>query len=159
MKRVFLTSLFVIFLLSVSFIRIHAQNAGTFKQPLVSCMDIGLGYVPDKDWKALRGSVSFNNIFLHRFGLFTAIEGNKNKDYFSNIIGLTGSIINAIYLYAGMDFLTRNGAFGDAGFKSARKNFGIGVYPFPWAVVKAGYSIDMGITAEIGIKISLNQNR
>ena len=54
------------------------------------CWDVAVGYVPDRDFQALRVSTAFNNIVFKRFGVFTAFEVNGNNDYYSHILGITG---------------------------------------------------------------------
>ena len=132
--------------------KIGTNNQGT---QIRKCWDVAVGYVPDRDFQALRVSTAFNNIVFKRFGVFTAFEVNGNNDYYSHILGITGSITNFLYVYGGADLFTKNGLF-TAG-SDCRKNIGIGIYPISWGVVKFGYSQSVGVTAEVGLCFPLGK--
>lgn len=124
------------------------------------CGDIGIGYVPKTIegagmFDAWRMSLAVNNFFLERFGAWTAFEKNFDSGYFRHIIGLTASVNHWMYVYAGMDFFTKEGFFANEGLEKTRKDVGIGFYPFDWLVVKTGWSHTAGFTAEAGIRIPL----
>lgn len=133
-------------------------NSGQTRTAPSFCMDITAGYVFDKDYNAFRASASVNNFMLKRFGAFTAFEKGVDSDYFTHIIGLTGSINHFSYIFAGMDFFTKYGLFQTGGWKGTRKDIGIGLYPWKWATVKLGYSFSVGMTAEVGVRIPLGSN-
>lgn len=135
---------------------VSAQTEESEKPALVKCIDLGVGYVPKNDIEALRASVALNNIAFKRFGVYTAFENGTGGDYFTNIIGVTGSVTHFMYLYAGVDVFTKYGLIEKGG--GCRKDFGVGINPFSWALVKVGYSNSVGPLAEIGVRIPLGKN-
>lgn len=128
------------------------------------CLDFGVGYAPKTIegtgmYDAFRFSVALNNLLFHRFGVWTGFEKNFNSDYFTHILGLTGSITHWAYVYAGMDFFTDHGYFHNNGFEKTRKDVGIGFYPYKWLTLKVGWSQTVEFTGEIGIRIPLEKQR
>jgi hypothetical protein len=119
-------------------------------------IDVTLGYAPKSEYNALKPSLSVNNILLKRIGFYTSFEIGMNSDYFSNIIGITGTIAKPVYLFAGVDWFTKNnGVFGDKDVLHVRKEFGVGILPYKGLVVRLGWSLEVGITFAAGYKFSL----
>jgi hypothetical protein len=158
MKRLLLILLVGLLFNFTSLAQGGTQNNSQDKKLPTLCMDATVGYVFDKNYDAWRTSVSVNNFIFSRFGAFTAFEKNFNTDYFTHIIGLTGSINHFSYIFAGMDFFTKYGLFHNGGFKGTRKDIGIGLYPWKWATIKLGYSFSVHFTAEVGVRIPLGSN-
>jgi hypothetical protein len=158
MKRLLLILMVGLLLNFTSLAQGGNQNNSQDKKQPTFCMDATVGYVFDKNYDALRGSVAVNNFVFKRFGVWTAFETNSGKDYFTHIIGLTGSINHFSYIFAGMDFFTKNGLFQNGGFKGTRKDIGIGLYPWKWTTIKLGYSFSVHFTAEVGVRIPLGSN-
>jgi hypothetical protein len=159
MKRLLLILTVGLMLNLTSLAQDSSQNSNTEKKKPSFCMDVSLGYVFDKDYDALRASASVNNFILKRFGVFTAFEKNFNTDYFTHILGVTGSINHFSYIFAGMDFFTKYGLFQNGGWKGTRKDIGIGLYPWKWVTVKLGYSFSVHLTAEVGVRIPLGSSQ
>ena len=127
-------------------------SANNTRQELEPCIDFGVGYIPDKDYKQMTVSTSVNNWYLKRFGAFAMVE--LNFDSPAVIIGPTVSINHFSYVFTGIDFLTSRGTF-NLSFKDARKDFGVGFYIKEWATIKIAYSFSAGPRAEVGIRIPL----
>lgn len=128
------------------------------------CGDIAVGYVPKTIegtgmFDAYRLSLAVNNFVLERFGVWTAVEKNFDSGYFRHMLGLTASVNHWMYVYAGMDFFTKNGLFANGGLDKTRKDVGVGFYPFDWLIVKGGWSHTAGITLEAGVRIPLGQEQ
>lgn len=141
--------------ITLGFLITQNVSAQTTKKELVPCADIGVGYLPKSSIQALRVSVAFNNLVFDRFGAYTALETNSGNNYFTHVIGLTGSINHFSYVYAGVDFFSDRGFLNNVGFKDVRKDMGIGFYPVKWATAKLGYSFSVGIYGEVGVRIPL----
>jgi len=124
------------------------------KEKLNKNVDITAGYIPNSTYSGLKGGVSVNNIMVKRFGLYTSFEyGLGDKDYFTNIIGATGSITNYLYVFAGVDVYSKHGLVSNDSF--SRKEMGIGVLPFKWAAVRIGYSFSVGPTIAVGFRFNI----
>ena len=144
MKNILLL-LTILFIASLS---AHAQSGR-----LEKTIDITAGYIPNSDFNAFKGGVSVNNIMVTRFGLYTSFEKGFDSDYFSNIIGVTGSITNYLYIFAGVDVYSKYGLVSQDRFN--RKEMGIGVLPFKWAAVRVGYSFSVGPTIAVGFRFRI----
>ena len=120
---------------------------------LEKTVDITAGYIPNTDVNAFKGGVSVNNIMINRFGLYTSFEKGFDDDYFSNIIGVTGSVTNYLYIFAGVDVYSKSGLVSNDSFQ--RKEMGIGVLPFNWAAVRIGYSFSVGPTIAVGFRFRI----
>jgi len=114
-------------------------------------MDITAGYVPNPDVNALKFSYSANNIVLKRGGFYTSFEKGLDSDYFSHLVGITGSIIPQLYLWGGIGLFGNSGLFD--GENGLRKEMGVGIIPFKSAVVRLGWSYDVGFTCTVGWQI------
>lgn len=124
------------------------------QQELQTCIDFGVGYIPDSEYKVVTVSSAVNNLYLKRMGAF--IMGELNFKTPAVIIGPTVSINHFSYVFAGMDFFTSRG-LASIGFKDARKDFGLGFYIKQLATVKIAYSFNAGPRAEIGLRFPLGQ--
>ena len=131
MKSIFISVCFIVLALSVM-AQTGSDRSSNSKKPLVTSIDLGLGYVPQADIKALRVSVAATNLLLNRFGVYTAIENSFEDSYTTNVIGLTGSINHFTYVYGGVDLFSKHGFIKNEGFKGTRKDMGIGFYPYKW---------------------------
>lgn len=128
----------------------QAQNdAPNHKQ---RCLLLSVGLAVNKDYTAIKSSVAFNNLFYQRYGLYTSVEVSTSNGYFSNIYGVTGTFHKYLYAFGGVDLFTKHGLLTKGGI---RKEIGIGFIPFNFGVFKVGWSFDVGITLEAGIRIAL----
>lgn len=130
-----------------------AQSEKT-QQELQTCIDFGIGYIPDKDYKVATVSSAVNNLYLKRLGAFVMAE--LNFDTPTVIIGPTVSINHFSYVFAGMDFFTSRGLASQT-FKESRKDFGVGFYIKQLVTLKIAYSFNAGPRAEIGLRFPLGQ--
>lgn len=126
------------------------------KQRFISCMDVGFGYIWDHKYETFTLSTTFNNVYLKRCGGFAMIELDPVQP--AIVIGPSISINDFSYVYTGFDFLTSRGYFARGGLKHARKDLGIGFYPFRWATVKICHSFNAGSRVEIGFRIPLEND-
>jgi hypothetical protein len=122
-------------------------------QNFYPCIDIGAGYLFDHKYEKFTISSSFNNFILKRGGMFVMVELNPPNP--AIVLGPTLSIFDFAYVWGGVDFFTARGIFQRGGFKYARKDLGIGFYPWKWAVVKIAHSFSAGSRIEVGIRIPL----
>ncbi|MFA6798595.1 MAG: hypothetical protein WCR39_04805 [Bacteroidales bacterium] len=117
------------------------------------CLDVSAGWVFKSSNQALRGTISYNNFLFNRLGVFTSVEVGFGSSLSTHIVGITGSITDFLYLFAGADVFTNSGLIKKG--IGARKVIGFGVYPWKWAVMKVGFSLSVGPYAEIGVRIPL----
>lgn len=117
------------------------------RQRLINCMDMAGGYIWDHKYEKFTISTTFNNLYLKRFGGFAMIELDPVVP--AIVMGPTISVNDFAYVYTGLDFLTQRGYFARGGLKHARKDLGIGFYPFRWATVKICHSFNAGSRFEI----------
>jgi hypothetical protein len=122
-------------------------------QNFVPCMDIGVGYIFDHKYEKITISSSFNNFIYKRYGMFTMVELNPSNPAF--VLGPTITIFDFAYIWGGIDLFTARGLFQRGGFRYARKDLGIGFYPWKWAVVKIAHSFNAGSRIEVGFRIPL----
>ncbi len=108
-----------------------------------------IGYVPSVS--ALRLSIISGNILLNRVGGYATIEKGLNSDYFTNIYGVTLSLSKNLYLWGGVDLFTSRGILHSS--HGARKEAGIGIFPWKRLAVNAGWSKSVGFTVSVGWKI------
>jgi hypothetical protein len=120
-------------------------------QNFYPCIDVGVGYIADHKYEKFTISTTINNFYLRRFGAFTMIELDWTAP--AVVMGPTVSIYDFAYIWGGMDFFTSRGFFARGGFEHARKDIGIGFYPFRWATVKIAHSFNAGSRVEIGVRI------
>jgi hypothetical protein len=132
------------------------QAAEAIKPALVRYVDFGIGYIPHAEYKKATLSVAANNLFFNRVGVIATTE--LNFDALAILVGPTVSVTHYLYVFAEMDFITSRGVFAQDGIKGARKDIGIGVHPWPWAVAKVAYSGNSGIRAEVGLRFPLSKN-
>ena len=135
----------------------YAQTANARekeKQPMVTCIDFGIGYIPDKAYQNVTVSVAGNNLLWDRLGAYTMAE--LDFDALAVVLGPTFSINHFSYVFAGIDFFTSRGLI-NLNVKEARKDFGIGFYPWKWATVKVCYSFSAGPRAEVGLRFPLTK--
>ena len=111
------------------------------------------GYVPKREYNALKVTADYNNFLFNRFGVYTSFEKGLDSGYFSNIYGITGSLGKRMYLFTGVDLFTHHGLFNAR--KHCRKDIGIGIIPLKNLLVKMGWSTAVNVTVEVGWKISL----
>jgi hypothetical protein len=117
------------------------------------CVDVGVGYIFDHKYEKFTISSSYNNFIYKRFGIFMMVELNPPDP--AVVVGPTITVFDFAYIYAGADFFTARGFFQRGGLKYARKDLGIGFYPWKWAVVKFAHSFNAGSRVEVGIRIPL----
>jgi hypothetical protein len=129
------------------------SHSDTSKIELPSVI-LSVGYFPKPSYNALKTSVEFTNLFFNRIGAYASVQKGLDSDYFSNIYGLTVTYRKNIYLWGGIDFFTSHGWI-DKGIKGARKELGIGVFPYKKLVLKAGYSFLAGFPCGAGFRITL----
>jgi hypothetical protein len=125
------------------------------KQKFAFSMDIGVGYIFDHKYEKYTVSTSFNNFISPRYGMFVMVELTPPAP--AIVIGPTITIYDFAYIYGGIDFFTSRGYFQRGGFTHARKDLGIGLYPWKWAVVKLSHSFNAGSRIEVGIRIPLQR--
>jgi hypothetical protein len=123
---------------------------------IVPSVNITAGYVFEDPHQAFKATVAVNNILFKRFGTYTSIEAG---DPFFNIYGITASICPNIYVFGGMDLFTDHGLFTIGGLDGTRKEFGIGFIPVSNLIVKGGWSLSVGFTAEVGWRIPLKSQK
>jgi hypothetical protein len=125
------------------------------KQKFVFCMDIGVGYIFDHKYEKYTVSTSFNNFIAPRYGMFVMVELTSPAP--AIVLGPTITIYDFAYIYGGIDLFTSRGYFQRGGFTHARKDLGIGLFPWKWAVVKLSHSFNAGSRIEVGIRIPLER--
>ena len=156
MKRICLAWMLGLFIALPAFAQPdNSQTPASAKTNLVSYIDFGIGYIPKKEYQKATISVAANNLLWNRVGATAMTE--LNFDALAFLIGPTVSITHYLYAFAQMDFITSRGVFAQDGIKGARKDIGIGLHPWPWAVAKLGYSGNSGIRAEVGMRFPLSR--
>jgi len=65
---------------------------------LVPNLEITIGYAQKSGIHALKSSFSFNKVLLKSIGFYTSFEKGLDSDYFTNIYGVTGSILPKLYV-------------------------------------------------------------
>ena len=152
MKKLAILLLSGVLIISTSLLS-SAQSEKT-QQELQTCIDFGVGYIPDKEYQKVTVSTAINNLYLKRFGAFTMVELNFYRP--AVIIGPTVSINHFSYVFTGMDFFTSRGLASQT-FKGSRKDFGVGFYIKQLVTLKIAYSFNAGPRAEIGLRFPLGQ--
>ncbi len=156
MKRFTILILMLILVLAVAETGAQINSDGVIyrgKQKFLNSMDIGFGYIFDHKYEKYTLSTSFNNFIGERYGMFVMFELNPPAP--AIVMGPTITIYDFAYVYGGIDFFTTRGYFQRGGFKHARKDLGIGIYPFKWGVIKLCHSFNAGSRVELGIRIPL----
>jgi hypothetical protein len=125
------------------------------EQKFYPCMDVGVGFISDHKYRKFTISSTFNNFYLTRCGVFSMVELDFAAP--AVVIGPTISIYDFAYVWGGIDFLTSRGIFARGGIAHARKDLGIGFYPFRWATIKIAHSFNAGSRIEIGVRIPFNE--
>ncbi len=108
------------------------------------------GYVFDTD--AVKVGIAYNNLYK-RFGAYTSLEASTTDAPFYHILGGTFSIIDELYVWAGLDLFTSNGLFSKG--LNGRKEMGVAYAPIPNLMIMPGYSFSIGFTIQAGIRIPL----
>lgn len=129
-----------------------AQTEGMVSSHKLPSVLMTTGLVPNPEYNAFKVSAAINNLFFHRFGLYTSIEASPNMTYFTHIMGVTATINKYFYGFGGVDFFTKYGLLTPGGI---RKEIGLGFIPFDFALIKAGWSLDVGLTLEAGVRFDL----
>ncbi len=142
--------LFVFLFSGNVFAQDNTQDRGDIEQLSII---IKAGYIPKSSYNAFSQSIAVNNLLYKRIGFYTTLQFGLDSDYFSNIWGITGTVHEKIYLYAGMDLFTKRG-FINRQF-GARKHLGVGFIPHPNIVIHADYAISQGFLFGAGIRIPL----
>jgi len=122
--------------------------------------EISLGFAPRTGFDAIKFSGAVNNLYYGRLGAYTSFEIGINSRYFTNIIGGCVRIYKSAYVFAGMDWLTRqHGVFPNLSLSGIRKELGVGFMLFKFAAVRLGYSRSIGPSFTTGIRIPLNEEK
>lgn len=151
------SALFVILLFTTS---VSAQehlpfNPGAYtEEVLVPWIAPAVGYTFSYD--AMRFSVITSNLVLKRVGAYVTVETGTNGEYFSNIWGGTLSVTKHAYVWGGMDLFTSHGVIN--GFKSSRKEIGLGLKPWKGLVLNVGWSGNVRTTFSAGWAIPLSRD-
>lgn len=144
--------------LSLNAISQDQTNEKKYRYDLVPNLELTGGYLFG-DIDAYKANISANNIIANGVGIYTSFEfaADKEEDYFSNIIGLTGTVLPWMYVFGGFDFFTKRGIFANDPTNpiKSRKEIGIGVIPVKWFVIRAGYSTSVEWTLSAGVQIPL----
>lgn len=125
---------------------------------LYSNLDITAGYVPKSFYNALKVNISVNNILLKRIGLYTSLEKGFDSEYMANTVGITTSVHKYAYLWGGIGLFGENGIFNATDSKF-RKEFGIGIMPYRLTLVRVGWSIQVGPSITVGMKIPIEKHQ
>ncbi len=144
--------LFIILFVVFFSVNLFAQNQDRGEAEQLSII-ISAGYLPKSSYNALTQSVAINNLLFKRVGFYASLQFGLDSDYFSNILGITGTIHENVYLYGGMDLFSKRG-FVNKQFNN-RKEVGVGIIPHPNIVVKGGYSFTAGFIFGAGLRIPL----
>lgn len=111
------------------------------------------GYVPKSSYNAIKFGATVNDLLFERFGAYVSLETGVDSDYFRNLYGITGRVHDNFYLWGGIDLFSKGGLF-TKGF-NARKEIGVTYVPHPNLALKLGYSLQVGVSAQIGFRIPL----
>ena len=122
-------------------------------------LDITAGYVPKSTYDAIKVNFSANNIILKRLGLYTSLEKGLNSEYLANTFGINVSVHQYAYLWTGFGLLADNGILNTTVFTKFRKEFGIGIMPYKLTLLRIGWSVEVGPTITVGIKIPLTKHQ
>jgi len=147
MKKLFI----ILFVLFFS-VNLFAQNQGRGEMEKLSLI-VSTGYLPKSSYNALAPSITINNLLFERIGFYGSLQFGLDSDYFSNILGITGTIHENVYLFAGMDLFSKRG-FVNKQFNN-RKEFGVGFIPHPNIAIEGGYSFTAGFIFGAGLRIPL----
>ena len=116
-------------------------------------VELAAGMMFKKAYCGLKFEASLNNIVYERWGFYTSMETCFSGRVF-NICGATVSANEWFYFFGGVDVFTKNGLI-QSGFRGIRKEMGIGITPYKWAVARFGWSFSIGPTATIGVRFNI----
>ena len=116
-------------------------------------MDISIGYVPRSPFHALKLSYSINNMAFKRWGAYASLEKGTDSDYLAGTLGLTTYVHKYAYLWYGVGIFSTYKSDNKNLWSTYRKEFGIGIVPVKFAVVRLGWSFTVGPTVAAGIRI------
>ena len=158
MKQYLLVISFVFFISTIVFSQTtHLPYTPSNKSKVNSIpyrnIEFSLGYIPKPDVNSIKGNISINNIVFKRLGAYTSLEKEINSNGLTNTIGVTVSLNRILYVWGGMDILSKNGLFQSQSFSGPRKEVGIGVKPYKNTVVRIGWSSSVGVSISAGIDI------
>ncbi len=153
------TTILFLLLFCFSLQNLYAQREGketTEKRDTIPpSMVASIGFVPCCRYNSLKVGGSFNNLFFKKLGVYTSFEKGINSGYFSHIYGITWTIHKNAYLWTGIDFYTRYGLFTHSKSCGIRKEIGIGIIPIKNFVINTGWSYDVGVSLEVGLRLPL----
>lgn len=162
MKNTFFIIICFIFLTQ----NLHARSNpfGVYSKPafnLTPNIEITAGNVFNTESDTYKLNFSVNNIIANGFGVYASYEWEVNEEngYSSNIIGVTGSVLPWMYVFGGFDFFTDSGMFSNDPVNpiKSRKEIGLGIVPFKWVAIRAGFSNSMQWTLSAGLRIPVNR--
>lgn len=116
-------------------------------------MDIAVGYVPNSPFHALKVSYSLNNMAFKRWGAYVSVEKGTDSDYLAGTLGLTTYVHKYAYLWYGVGLFSTYKSDNKNLWSTYRKEFGIGIVPVKFAVVRLGWSFTVGPTVAVGVRI------
>lgn len=142
-------------------IDIHDNKLKSIITTLTKCSDnrvyIDASFGFATRYSIIKQNCSVNNLLLYkRLGFYFSVEeGVNGYNLFSNIWGATYTINDYAYLFGGVGVFTNSGVFNSK-FMHVRKEIGIGITPYKWIVGRVGWSIAIGPTFSVGIRVPLN---
>ena len=157
MKKVILLLSFSFLILGTTFSQFASRQS-----KFVKSADILAGFVPNKDYNALKFDLAVSNMLFKVVGFYTSFEVGVTSDYFTNTWGINVSVLKFLYLYAGVDLFTSYGiiqSMNENPMDGVRKELGIGLYPFNNLSIRIGYSIEVGIAITAGYRIQFNKKK
>lgn len=116
-------------------------------------MDIAVGYVPRSPFHALKVSYSINNMAFKRWGVYASVEKGMDSDYLAGTLGLTTYVHKYVYLWYGVGVFSTYKTDNKNLWTTYRKEFGVGIVPVKFAVIRLGWSFTVGPTIGAGIRI------
>lgn len=151
-------SYFIVFFLFIS-TQAFAQsesssvNNSSKDQELSPNMDVTIGYVPRSPFHALKLSYSINNMAFKRWGAYASLEKGTDSDYLAGTLGLTTYVHKYAYLWYGVGIFSTYKTDNKNLWTTYRKEFGVGIVPVKFAVIRLGWSFTVGPTVAAGIRI------
>lgn len=116
-------------------------------------MDFTVGYVPRAPFHALKFTYSINNLAFKRWGTYFSLEKGMDSDYLAGTLGLTTYVHKYVYLWYGVGIFSTYKTSNKNLWSTYRKEFGVGINPVKFAVIRLGWSFTVGPTFGVGIKI------
>ena len=157
MKKVALIFSLLILALNVTYSQVENKQS-----KFVKSVDILVGAVPNPDYNALKFDLAVNNVLFKIVGFYASFEVGVASDYFTNTCGIDVSVLRWMYLYAGIDIFTSYGIINyvkDNQEGSIRKELGLGFFPVNNLSLRAGYSLEVGVTFTAGYRITINNKK